>query len=480
MRQLDYLRAFLALFVLAVTCIIVSSGSHISVASDEPQPGIISNKIVCKSNSEQSYALYLPSNYSSSRKWPLIAAFDPAARGNIPVQQFKDAADRYGYIVCGSNNSRNGPIQPAAEAAKTMLKDVSTRFSIDAKQIYLTGFSGGARAATAIASWLKDQIVGVIGCGAGLSVGMEPSSPLPFIYYGAVGKEDFNYPEMKQLDRALSASGLIHHIEVFDGGHDWPPSDVCAKAIEWMELQAMKARRRPQDDSFIDRLLKAAEDTAKTHESNGRVYEAYIAYSEIAIDYKGLRDVSGFETKAAALKDSKPVKQALSKERDQESEQLRRTTELFDLRAKALRTNGDPATQQPFLIDLKRIISDLKRKSEVKESSPERALANRVLSQYTISSFEQSMLLIQTKKYDLAVANLVLDAAVLSDNPGVWYYLACAYSLNGDKRRALDALGKAVQKGFSNVQELERNPQLDAIREEAGFKKIVENVRQKG
>jgi hypothetical protein len=74
----------------------------------------------------------------------------------------------------------------------------------------------------------------------------------------------------------------------------------------------------------------------------------------------------------------------------------------------------------------------------------------------------------------------VLDAAVLSDNPGVWYYLACAYSLNGDKRRALDALGKAVQKGFSNVQELERNPQLDAIREEAGFKKIVENVRQKG
>ena len=481
MRKLGYLKALIVLIGLAVTCLICGgSGIYIAVASDEPQPGIISNKVVCKNNAEQSYALYLPSNYSTSHKWPLIAAFDPAARGNVPVEQFKNAAERYGYIVCGSNNSRNGPLQPSAEAAKAMLEDVGTRFSVDAKQVYLTGFSGGARAATAIASWLKDQIVGVIGCGAGLAVGLEPSSSLPFIYYGTVGKEDFNYPEMKQLDRALTASGLTHHIEVFEGGHNWAPPDVCLKAIEWMELQAMKSRRRPLDASFIDRLLKTAEDAARTDESNGRAYEAYIAYSEIAIEYKGLRDVSEFEKKAAALKDSKPVKQAVAKERDQENEQARRSNELFDLKAKALRTNGDPSTQQPFLIDLKRIVSDLKRKSEAKESSPERALAQRVLSQYTISSFEQSMLLIQTKKYDLATANLAIDAEVMPDSPRVWYYLGCAYSLNGDKRRALDALTKAVQRGFSNVQELERNPQLDAIRGEAGFKKIVESLKQKG
>src|SRR5262245_7885936 len=481
MRKQVSLKALIALIVIAVTGLLAGkSGFQTAVASHEPQSGFISSKVVCKNNPEHSYALYLPSNYSTSRKWPLIAAFDPAARGNVPVEQFKDAAERYGYIVCGSNNSRNGPLQPSAEAAKAMLEDVGTRFSVDAKQVYLTGFSGGARAATAIASWLKDQIVGVIGCGAGLAVGLEPSSSLPFIYYGTIGKEDFNYPEMKQLDRALTASGLTHHIEVFEGGHNWAPPDVCVKAIEWMELQAMKSRRRPQDESFIERSLKTAENTARTDESSGRIYEAYIAYSEIAIEYKGLRDVSEFEMKAAALKDSKQIKQALAKERDQENEQARRSNELFDLRAKTLRTNGDPSTQQPFLIDLKRIVSDLKRKSQAKESSPERALAQRVLSQYTISSFEQSMLLIQTKKYDLAAANLAIDAEVMPDNPRVSYYLACAYSLNGDKRRALDALTKAVQRGFSNVQELERNPQLDAIRGEAGFKKIMESFKQKG
>jgi len=471
----------LAGLITAATCSTITGKSvlHVAATSDEPQPGIITTKVVCKNNPEQSYAIYLPSNYTPSRKRPLLAALDPAARGNVPVEHFKVAADRYGYIVCGSNNSRNGPLPPSAEAAKAMLEDVGKRFSIDPNQVYLTGFSGGGRAATAIASWLKDRIAGVIGCGAGLAVGIEPSSSLPFIYYGTVGNEDFNYPEMKQLDRSLTASGLVHHIEVFEGGHDWAPPDVGAKAIEWMELQAMKSRRRPQDDSFIDQSLKTAEKTAKANESSGRVYEAYISYSSIASDYKGLRDVSEFEKKAAALKDSKQVKQSLSKERDQETEQLRRASELFDLRAKALRTNNDPSTQQPFLIDLKRILSDLKRKSEAKENSSERALAHRVLSQYTISSFEQTMLLIQTKKYDLAVANFALDAEVMPDNSRVWYNLACAYSLNGDKRRALDALNKAVQKGFSDVQELERNPQLDAIREEAGFKKIVEGLRQK-
>ena len=40
-------------------------------------------------------------------------------------------------------------------------------------------------------------------------------------------------------------------------------------------------------------------------------------------------------------------------------------------------------------------------------------------------------------------------------------------------------MGKAVQKGFANAEMLARDNQLDAIREEAGFKKIVEGMRQK-
>lgn len=464
----------------------LSIGSSISTGkirafnmSDQFQPGRINNPVVCKSNVEQTYALFVPSNYSPNRKWPLIAAFDPGARGVLPVERFKEAAERYGYIVCGSNNSHNGPLRPSADAAKAMLTDVTEKFAIDEKRIYLTGFSGGARAATGIAVWLSGQIAGVIGCGAGFAEGVAADASVPFVYYGTVGTDDFNYPEMTQLDRTLEQARVPHHIAVFEGGHDWAPSDECVRAIEWMELQAMRSGRRSRDDAFIDRLLKTELDQANASQSVGRTYEAYVAYASIAADFKDLREVVEFENKAALLKNSKPIKAALAKARDQENEQKRRAAELFGLRAKAQEWISDPETQRPFLSDLKRLISDLRRKSAATDNTPERAVARRVLNQFTIASFEETRGLLQSRQYDLAAARLAVDAELTPDNWQIWYNLACAYALAGNKRSALDALNKSVQKGFSNPASLESDHQLDSIRNETAFKKILQELNQK-
>jgi predicted esterase len=469
-------------------------------AADEPQPGRIAERVVCKNSSEQTYALYLPSNYSPTRNWPLIAAFDPGARGSLPVERFKEAAERYGFIVCGSNNSRNGSMRQSADAAQAMLVDVTARFAIDDKRVYLTGFSGGARAATAIAVWLSGKIAGVIGCGAGFAEGVNPSTSFGFVYYGTVGTEDFNYPEMKRLDRVLDQARIAHHVEVFEGGHDWASSDACVRAVEWIELQAMKSGRRARDDLFIDRLFGSAQENASRSESAGDAYEAYLTYAGTAADFKDLRDTAEVEKKLASLKDSKAVKQALSRDRDQEAEQGRRLKEIFTLRAK-LRSqtlnaelgegnpettapqpynNADePLTRQSIVGDLRRILSELKRKSDAKEKSPERSLARRVLNQFLVSSFEQSRMLVMTKKYDLAAANLATDAEVMPDNWRIWYNLACAYALGGNKRRAIDSLSKAVEKGLTNAAALESDSQLDSIRDEPGFKKIADAIKQR-
>jgi poly(3-hydroxybutyrate) depolymerase len=457
----------------------LDSGAQVPLPKlEDPMPGRIIERVVCQNNSGQSYALYLPSNYSHSQKWPLIAAFDPGARGEMPVEHFKEAAERYGFIVCGSNNSRNGPMPPTGEAAKAMLGDVAARFSIDDKRVYLAGFSGGARAATALAMFFNGYVAGVIGCGAGFAEGLNVNSSLPFVYYGTVGTDDFNYPEMKQLDRTLEQAHVAHHVAVFEGGHEWAPSEACVSAIEWIELQAMKSGRRARDNSFIDRVFETAQSRAIAHESAGRTVEAYQEYAAMAAGFNGLKDITRAETKSASLRDSKAVKQALARDRGQETEQLRRVNEIFGLRANAQKWNSDPPTQKPFLLDLKQILSDLKRKSEAKDNSSERSLARRVLHQYTAASFEQSMILIQTKKYDAAAANLAIDAEAMPDNWRVSYNLACAYALGGDKRRAIEALNNSVRKGFSNVNELENNRQLDSIRGEPGFKKILDGLKK--
>src|SRR6185503_8624071 len=68
---------------------------------EEIAKGVVVEKVVCRADPAQSYALYLPSNYDPSRQWPILYGFDPGARGRLPVTQFKDAAEKYGWIVVG-------------------------------------------------------------------------------------------------------------------------------------------------------------------------------------------------------------------------------------------------------------------------------------------------------------------------------------------------------------------------------------------
>jgi len=276
-----------------------------------------------------------------------------------------------------------------------------------------------------------------------------------------------------------------------------------------MELQAMKSRRKPRDESFIERLFNQARDEASRDEAAGKTYDAYLEYAAIAADFKGLKDVVELENRAASLRDAKVVKQAIKQDRDQEIEQRRRAGELLALRSKlrdaatnaTLNGIDSPATpggsppvpsratpeqledgngdRQSTIAALRSKLADLRKKSDGKANTPERLIARRVLNEFMVSIFEPTSQLIRSKKYELAIANLVIDVELLPDNAGPSYSLARAYALKGDKRRAIEALNKAVQKGFANTADLEGNHDLDSIRDEAGFKQIVEQLKQK-
>src|ERR1700682_2458350 len=110
-------------------------------------PGHIIDRIPCQKNDHQTYALYLPSTYSSTRTWPILYCLDPGARGRVPVERFADAAGKFGFIVAGSNTSRNGSLGPVQEAIQSLVADTTARFSIDPKRVFTAGLSGGARVA---------------------------------------------------------------------------------------------------------------------------------------------------------------------------------------------------------------------------------------------------------------------------------------------------------------------------------------------
>jgi poly(3-hydroxybutyrate) depolymerase len=216
-------------------------------------PGQIIPDVATTADPEQRYALYLPAKYNARRAWPLILAFDPGARGIRAVEQYQVAAETFGYIIAASNVSRNGSWPISMDAARAMAVDVTSRFSIDEKRVYTAGMSGGARVAMGVALSSNGLVAGVIASSAGFP-DSNPAKAAPFVVFGTAGTEDFNWLEMRSLDKTLTTP---HRVVFFEGGHVWLSSELAVEAVEWLDLQAMLAGRMPRDEERITRLCEA-------------------------------------------------------------------------------------------------------------------------------------------------------------------------------------------------------------------------------
>ncbi len=336
-------------------------------AQDLPAGKII-DRVTCAADPSQSYALFVPADYTPSRPWPVIFAFDPGARGRVPVERYQAAAERYGYIVVGSNNSRNGGTEfPRVLAALT--NDVAARLAVNPKRVYLAGMSGGARTALGVALASK-EIAGVIASSAGYPDN-NIRKTLSFPLFATAGTEDFNHLEMRKLDRALTTP---HRLVIFDGGHVWLSSELALQAVEWMELHAMKAGLEPPNDAEVDRLLAARVAAAGT----GSDKDTFRALHAIADDFQGLRDVSAFARRAAELGRDKTIRAALDAELDQDRREEVVLREM-DVLAARLASNDRLAV----LNQLRQKWMALSEAAKNPVDSMERQLARRVLAALT-------------------------------------------------------------------------------------------------
>lgn len=351
-------RKVIALLVAPVAC----------YAADLPT-GQIVDSVECASDNGQHYALYLPSNYKPSRQWSVILAFDPQARGRVPVERYQQAAEKYGYIVAGSLNSRNGPWEPAMNAAKVMTADVKARFSIDPKRVYTAGMSGGARVAMKIALESR-QIAGVFASSAGFPDQFIPHPP--FAVFGSAGTDDFNHLEMYQLDRRMTSP---HRVLYFEGGHTWLPAEMALQAVEWMELQAMKSGLRQRDAALLDTWFAARGERIDALKDNAATLGALI---HLIADFEGLEDVSKFGDRAERLLKRQDVKDALSEEPKNEELELHVQGELFELR--------DRWRNGASFAKLKERVTALLAQSKAADDSEGRRIARRVLSNFAASS----------------------------------------------------------------------------------------------
>jgi dienelactone hydrolase/TolA-binding protein len=447
-------------------------------SANEPiSPGKVIEKVTCTKNPAQTYAVYLPTSYTPARTWPILYAFEPAARGPLSVNHFQEAAEKYGWIVVGSNNSKNGTMQGSLDAWVAMWDDTHQRFAIDARRVYVTGFSGGARVAIYFAKLCGDCIAGVIACGAGFPQGVTPSSDLKFVLFGAAGVDDFNFPELRNLDAALTRVGITHFIDSFTGRHEWPPATQTMVAVEWMEIQAIKSGRRARDEKILNDIWQEYFARAKTLEANGHQLEAYRTYLGLSESFAGLKDGKELNELASATKrlfETKEVKDALRDERRQIEKQHDLERQMSGLIAER-QSLADAETDNRLQL----LLARLRTTGKAEQDSGDRRVARRAMESVFAFLFENGIDQLQRKRYAEAEKSFETASDINPDRAGVRYYAAVAAALNGEKKKALQSLQKAVEKGFSDRDAIVNNAAFDSLRNEAVYSELLERLRKR-
>jgi predicted esterase len=448
-------------FLAAILC-----GLALAALPQTPAPGAVHGSVTVAADPTNSYALYLPSAYSPAKRWPLLLVFDPFARGEVSVKLFHEAAEKYGFIVVGSNNSRN--FQDPSAAIRTLWTDVKERYAIDPRRIYTAGLSGGARVASSVALACKNCIAGVIANGAGLPNGATTPGPEVADWFLVAGTTDFNYPEQLHLKEALDARSAASRFVVYDGPHNWMPKEFAERAVAWLQLRAMVKGLVPVEKEFVAKQFESRLAEAASAQKAGDILAAARDYREIAQDFSTFRDVKEQDALAKSLAASEEFRKAAKNEKaalDLQDEVARKLGNLV------AGISDRPDDRAEFVSQLQSAANDVYRNRK-QESIPARkqAIERGLASAFSFAaeSGQQAML---KKDYLAAKDMFQAGETILPDSAWASYLAATAEAQLGQKKQAIQELKKAVEKGMTNPKLLE-DAAFDRIRGDEAFKEL--------
>jgi len=412
--------------------------------------GKIIDPLTLEGRALETYALYLPKNYLTGYTWPTILFFDPQGNGKKPLELYKDLADQFGFILIGSNFSRNGKSMEEVLAHINALKsDLPGSIKADPFRIFLVGFSGGARVAVAEAMTNGD-VAGVVGCGAGFPH-LKDDVQLSFNYMAMVGKQDFNYSEFVVLDKQLSARNSNHILFEFEGKHAWPVANQMLEAFKWMTVYSY-SQGEVIDMVLMDSLYQSDMSHLIDIENSADLRTIAQLYKKMIALYNGLANVTEQEKRLKMLIGSTAYQNEDTElEAVLAKEMKLRNTYMLHMNQK----NYDWWTQD---------ISEIRNKIAVETDLSLKNSRKRLLAYLSIASYLQAEA--SLKKDLLPQANKFLRILDLVDpkNPDYYYLAAQVLLKQGQNEKAVDLLKKASSYGFDNWEKLDNERVFDPIR----------------
>ena len=415
--------------------------------------GKIILSVISDTDPSQTYSLYLPESYSDSVKFPVLIFFDPHADGGVPLNLYKSLADKFGYVLMGSNNSKNGlQFDQTSVIANNLIREASSRFSTDMKRISLAGFSGGAKVALTAASGYPD-LLAVIYCGAAIS--FENTAQLPPAL-GFAGLRDMNYAEVGNSSRELFEKRIFHSLIEWNGKHEWPDLSVFEDAFFWCHFQSMRNKSIAIDQKmiylFTDKINKSLQ-----------VHSTYITQCNLctkALSFlHDLTDVSAYHRRLESISRSDLFKTEMQTRQN-----------LLQLET----TMKDNYLQ---CFDSKDILWWQQEIARMKSGKGEQELMyQRLLGYLSLAAYSYSSKAIEQNNFSSAQQYLGIYKLADPENSEQPFLEACLFARDGNQEKALTSLSEAIKLGLKDRRKIEAEESFNTLRPSAEFNRLLNSL----
>ena len=411
------------------------------------------HQITCRADSSQTYALYVPAR-GYKQALPLIYFFDSHGVGALPLRKYMALADAYGFILVGSNNSKNGNDWSTTEKIWSRLWDDTRTKLVRGQRVYACGFSGGAKVASYLAIE-HPEIKGVIAIGAGLPDGVS-AGDFRFSFTAITGEGDMNMTELIAITGDLDKTRTRHRLLFFDGKHEWAPEATMRIAFGGLELDAMQAGLIKKDATAINGYIVRSKDRLNADMRRG---ELIGAHRECAISVSYLSGLTGeadwFRQRSVTLdRNGEYQKQIQAQERLLVTEQNTKAAYMQHFEEGDIRYWTG-------------IIDDLRTKAgtagDGRKKTAASAMYQRLLAYLSLAFYSISNQLITSNRNDAAQHFVQLYKMADPANSEAWYFSAILHARGGDGHAAADDLLKAAANGFDDKGRLRQQPEFQRI-----------------
>jgi hypothetical protein len=270
--------------------------------------GVVLDSLPVNDSIARQIMLYLPTNFDSSKKWPVLFLCDTEGEPEKKMRYLQATVEKNGYIIATTKALKDSlSLTNKVLGISSALNALREFLPLDANRIYTLGYDSGGQLATIVPSMVRG-VTGVLSVASGVLLDLiDPKEPFDFV--GIMGRADYQYLYLLEKEALLDQRKIPNYMLYHEGGHQWPDLAYLDMGMQMLTLMGMKKGVVSKDDAVIQAGYTAYKNLILELEQMGQLGLVY-HYSEQGEDlFKGLTDGDWFKEQQKNVRKSKVFKE---------------------------------------------------------------------------------------------------------------------------------------------------------------------------